>query len=64
MISENVPHRDFRAGFIVGWQLVCGTNSGIPGTPGQPGTPGTSTPFLEGIKEGLRAAGHKIAKSS
>ena len=57
MKSANVPHDDFREGFIIGWQTVKGTNAGIPGTPGRPGTPGGSTPFLEGVKAGLRAAG-------
>lgn len=60
MFPNNVPSNDFRAGFIVGWQLVKGTGAGIPGMPGRPGTPGNSNAFLEGVKAGLRSAGATI----
>ncbi len=61
MISKNVPHNDFREGFVVGYQLVRGTNAAMPGVPGQPGIPGNSTPFLIGIQYGIAAAGKAIA---
>ena len=56
MKSDKVPHDDFKEGFRVGYQLIRGINSGIPGIPGQPGTTGDTTPFLNGIKAGIRAA--------
>ena len=56
-MADTVPHNDFVAGFVAGYQAIKGTSAGLPGIPGQPGTPGNSTPFLEGIKAGLRAAG-------
>lgn len=59
-MRDQIPHDDFRAGFLVGWQTVKGTSAGVPGTPGQPGTPGNSTPFLQGVKAGLKAAGIKF----
>jgi hypothetical protein len=59
-MSKKVPHDDFQEGFLVGWQAIKGQNTGIPGIPGQPGTPGNSTPFLEGVKAGLRSAGVKL----
>lgn len=62
MKSANVPHHDFREGFIVGWQAIRGTSAGVPGIPGQPGTPGGSTPFLEGVKAGLRSAGIELPR--
>jgi len=61
MKSDFVPHDSFREGFIVGYQTIRGTSAGIPGIPGQPGTPGNMTPFLIGVKAGLRAAGVDIS---
>ena len=60
MKSDKVPHNDFKEGFVVGYQLIKGTAAGIPGIPGQPGTVGNSTPFLDGIKAGIRAAGGNL----
>lgn len=60
MKSDRIPHNDFSEGFIVGYQTVRGTTAGIPGTPGTPGTPGNLTPFLMGVRAGLRAAGVNI----
>ena len=57
MKSDKVPHGDFREVFIVGYQLIRGVNTGIPGIPGQSGTPGNTTPFLQGIRAGMKAAG-------
>jgi hypothetical protein len=64
MKSDKVPHESFREGFIVGYQTIRGTAAGIPSIPSQPGTPGTPgnmTPFLIGVKAGLRAAGVDIS---
>jgi hypothetical protein len=61
MKSDKVPHDSFREGFIVGYQTIRGTSAGIPGTPGQTGTPGNMTPFLMGVKAGLRAAGVDVS---
>lgn len=60
MKSDKVPHNDFAEGFKVGYQLIRGINAGMPGIPGQPGTSGNTTPFLEGIKAGIRAAGGSL----
>ncbi|NKJ03463.1 hypothetical protein [Rhizobium sp. SG741] len=62
MISNNVPHNDFKEGFIVGYQLLKGTAVGIPGIPGVPGVPGNTTAFLMGIKAGIKAAGGTLTK--
>jgi len=51
MKSDKVPRDDFNEGFRVGYQLIRGTNSAIPGIPDQPGTAGNTPPFLNGIKE-------------
>jgi hypothetical protein len=61
MKSDKVPHESFREGFIVGYQTIRGTAAGIPSIPSQPGTPGNMTPFLIGVKAGLRAAGVDIS---
>jgi len=60
MGNERIPYDDYVAGFIAGWQAVRGTAAAIPGIPGCPGIPGNMTPFLIGIKAGLRAAGVSI----
>lgn len=55
--NTKVPHDDFGAGFEVGWQTVKGTGSSRPLVPLEPLTSLGSTPFLEGVKAGLEAAG-------
>lgn len=55
--GPDVPHDNYRAGFIAGYQAVKGTAVGIPGIPGRPGTIGNMTPFLMGIRKGIEAAG-------
>lgn len=55
--SPKVLHDDFCAGFEVGWQTVVGTGLSVPLVPLVPLTPLDSTPFLEGVKAGLEAAG-------
>lgn len=57
MKSDKIPHNDFNEGFIIGYQVVKGINVGLPGIPGTPGTPGNTTPFLQGIRAGIKAAG-------
>lgn len=57
MPKDQVPHDDFDAGFNIGYQVVHGTTAEPPTIPHEPATPFNSTPFLEGIKAGLRAAG-------
>lgn len=58
MIDEGT----FAEGFEVGYKLVRGKNVGMPGTPGRPGTPGNTTPFLQGLEAGIRAAGGTLTK--
>ena len=58
--AGKVPHDNFRAGFIVGYQAVKGTEAPTPGIPVQPGTPGNMTPFLVGVRRGLEEAGVKL----
>ena len=60
MKSANIPHDDFREGFIVGFQLILGTNVGVRGAPGGPGVHGATSRFLVGVKAGIRAAGGEI----
>lgn len=60
-ISSKVPHDDFAEGFKVGFQLFRGTAIGIPGAPGGPAAPANTTPFLLGIREGIKAAGGKLS---
>lgn len=57
MQKDGIPHDDFQAGFVVGYQAIRGTAVSLPGIPGRPGTPSGSTPFLQGVRAGLRAAG-------
>jgi hypothetical protein len=58
--SLNIPHENFREGFIVGFQLIHGIDVSVPAAPaGSAGTAGTS-PFLLGVKAGIRAAGGEI----
>ena len=48
---------DFCDGFKVGYQTVKGNNSFVPFCPFEPLIPLNSTPFQEGIKAGIKAAG-------
>ena len=58
--NEQVPHDNFAAGFAVGFQLVMGATASVPQVPTEPTTPAESTPFLEGVKLGVRWAGAQI----
>jgi len=53
----NVPHDDYRSGFIVGFQAVRGTSVMIPMVPMQPTTKMNMTPFLMGVRKGIEKAG-------
>ncbi len=53
----DVPHDDFRSGFVVGFQAIRGTSSAIPAIPAKPATNGNMTPFLMGVRAGLEKAG-------
>lgn len=58
----SIPHNDFAAGFIVGWQTVNGRNTTIPPIPAKPGVPQSKTPFLLGVELGLeKALGFRVA---
>lgn len=47
----------FKAGFEEGYRAIKGNNAVLPVYPVQPVTPVGSTPFREGIKAGIKAAG-------
>ena len=55
----NVPHDDYRSGFIAGFQAIAGTTRTIPPIVRQPPAPtcGNLTPFLMGIRRGIQRAG-------
>ena len=50
-------HDDYRNGFIEGFKAVKGDNVMLPSTPMMPGMSLGETPFREGIKAGIIAAG-------
>ncbi|MGH6802742.1 MAG: hypothetical protein ACREC3_05160 [Methyloceanibacter sp.] len=56
----NVPHDDYKSGFIVGFQAVAGTTRIVPILPVQPVTRVGMTPFLMGVRKGIERAGVKI----
>jgi hypothetical protein len=59
--SLNIPHENFREGFIVGFQLMSGIiNVTVPATPPRPTVPAGTSPFLLGVIAGVRAAGGEI----
>jgi hypothetical protein len=60
MSKEHIPHDSYAAGFVAGWQAVHGTYVAIPALPAQPATDPNMTPFLMGVRMGLRVAGFKI----
>lgn len=62
-MESNIPHDDYHAGFTIGWQMLLGTESDVPNPQSQPEIPNGSTPFLEGIKDGLDAI-PKVEKSA
>jgi hypothetical protein len=54
--AGNVPHDDYEAGFIAGFQAFAGTARAIPALPAQPATKAGYTPFLMGIRKGVERA--------
>ena len=56
----NVPHDDYKSGFIVGFQSVAGTTRAIPALPAQPATRANMTPFLMGVRKGVERAGGRV----
>jgi hypothetical protein len=57
----NVPHDDYKSGFIAGFQALAGTTKVIPVIPVQPVTKVGYTPFLMGIRKGVERAGGSLA---
>lgn len=53
----NVPHDDFRSGFIAGFQAIAETAHTIPVIPTQPVMRSNRTPFLMGVRKGIQRAG-------
>ena len=49
----------FRDGYEEGYRMVRG-NTALPAIPARPATPAGSTPFREGLKAGIKAAGAKL----
>ena len=60
MRSLNIPHENFREGFIVGFQLVQGVDTEAPEVPARPAIPRGMSPFLLGVRIGIQAAGADI----
>jgi hypothetical protein len=60
-VSSNVPHDSFREGFVVDYQLVKGIAASVPGSTAGFAPHGGTTKFLEGVKEGIKAAGGQFA---
>ena len=60
--SSKVPHADFAEGFKVGFQTVQGVNNSLPAVPAEPATPGAMTPFLMGVRAGIKAAKGELIK--
>lgn len=60
MRSLNIPHENFREGFIVGFQLIHGINVEVPIEPRGRTLPVGTSPFLLGVKAGIRAAAGEI----
>jgi hypothetical protein len=58
--SLNLPHENFREGFIVGFQLIHGLKVTVPSAPVSGTPPAGMSPFLMGLKSGIRAAGGEI----
>jgi hypothetical protein len=62
--SENVPHDSFREGFAVGYQLIMGVAAAVPAAPAGFAPYADTTPFLDGIKAGIEAAGWGLISNS
>ena len=55
--EDSIPHDDYEAGFAAGYQAIKGTMAMVPLSPLEPLTPLNLTPFLVGVREGLKKAG-------
>jgi hypothetical protein len=55
-----VPHDDHQSGYVVGFQAVRGVNPVILPAPLAPPTIKDFTPFLMGVREGIRTAGGNV----
>ncbi|TIN00222.1 MAG: hypothetical protein E5Y34_12975 [Mesorhizobium sp.] len=51
-----IPHDDYKSGFIAGFQSVKRVMAAIPAIPAQPATPAGLTPFLMGVRKGIQKA--------
>ncbi len=62
MRSLNIPHENFREGFILGCQLIHGIDVAVttPIVPTRLTVPAGMSPFLLGVIAGIRAAGGEI----
>jgi hypothetical protein len=58
----NVPHDDYKSGFVVGFQAIAGTVRALPATPAQPATRANMTPFLMGVRKGIERAGGSLGE--
>jgi hypothetical protein len=56
MSADIIRNDSFRDGFEAGYRAIRGTAAGRPGVPGQPGTRGNMTPFLMGVRKGIKRA--------
>lgn len=63
-VSDKVPHDNFAEGFLVGFQVVQGTNNPAPAAPGEPGIPAGLSPFLMGVRVGIQAAMGTLTKQT
>ena len=55
-VQMSVVDGSFSDGFELGYRLIKGIHVGMPGTPGN------TTPFLQGIEAGIKAAGGMLTK--
>jgi hypothetical protein len=56
----DVPHDDFKSGFLVGFQAIRGTTVATPAVPAKPATKANMTPFLMGVRKGIERAGIEL----
>lgn len=53
----HIDQNDYAAGFEAGYRAVKGSSSALPALPAQPATRAGMTPFLMGVRKGLKKAG-------
>lgn len=59
-----IPHNDFRLGFIIGFQSIAGTTKAIPILPMRPLTIPGMTPFLMGVRVGREVASKRLKRAA